>query len=214
MFALGMGLIGIAVHMGEEGLQIRILVFKRSLIRLRPKRKGTEKPEKKKRAEPVPEALGEKERRERRERKERKERPSRGIWEKIQTGKLLFERYEQPAFRCLGSIFRAFHFRDLVIHLEIGLEDPARTGFLAGWAYALRHLTGRHVHLDLTPNFTESCLRGTARVRLHIGLYRIVWAVLRLIVVIVPGLIRTYLLPRLRWLRRAPLAVAHPETSG
>ncbi len=206
VFALGMGLVGIAIQMEEEGIRICILFFKRSLIRLEPTIRRKKKLEREEKAEPISEkpskTLGE---------KGRRKRSYRGIWTKTQAVKALFEQYADPLFRCLRTIFRAFHLRDLVLHFEVGLNDPAHTGFLAGWASALRPLTGRRVRLGLTPNFREPCLRGTARLRLYIGLHRIAWALLRLIVDITPGLVRTYLLPKLNWPKRTPLAMARSE---
>jgi len=209
MFALGMGLVGTAVYIEREGLRISVVLFKRSLLRFKLKRKAKEKkPRRKKKAKLASEKSSEA-----RGKKEKKGRP-RGLWKKVQTAKMLFERYEEPAFRCLRSIFRAFRLRDFFLHLEIGLEDPAQTGFLAGWAHGLSHLTEQHIQLELTPNFVEPCFRGTARLRFHIALYRILWAVLRLIVEVVPGLIQLYLLPKLKWPKRTPLVMAHPEASG
>jgi len=74
--------------------------------------------------------------------------------------------------RCQGclEIFHHIHVSELSVDADYGLNDPAETGQLSGLLMPLQyaHLLPRRVSLNLRPDFTQSCLKGTLTAGIHV----------------------------------------------
>lgn len=70
----------------------------------------------------------------------------------------------------IGGILHRFHFLELHIDADYGLGDPADTGQLCGLLMPLQYACPlpASVSLDLRPDFTETCLRGSATASIRV----------------------------------------------
>lgn len=75
--------------------------------------------------------------------------------------------------RLLDRLIHAFQIETLHVDAEFGLDDPADTGQLYGQLTPLLYTTGSHLHLR--PNFTETCLRGSALLQFRFTLLGLIW---------------------------------------
>ena len=70
-------------------------------------------------------------------------------------------RLVRPLTSLAGTFLRHTSFRELRGRLKIGFPDPALTGMLYGWYWAIRpSLAGSRVSLDMTPVFDRQVLEG------------------------------------------------------
>jgi hypothetical protein len=84
-----------------------------------------------------------------------------------------------PVVQLLGSLPRTLSMRHLHVSGEVGMPDPADTGMIYGGIAALRGLSLPWLHVDLEPCFVRSGVRGSAEIRLHLYLGRLLWSFLR-----------------------------------
>lgn len=70
--------------------------------------------------------------------------------------------------------------REIYIDLEVGLEDPALTGYIAGVASVVYLMTKKHIHV--IPNFNESVIKGEFKVRGKLYLYQPIYYIIRIII--------------------------------
>jgi hypothetical protein len=76
----------------------------------------------------------------------------------------------------LRRLLLAIHFDNLQLDAEFGLGDPGETGQIYGQLCPLIYATGGHVQVQ--PNFTDACLRGSARAQLHFSVLGLIWPII------------------------------------
>ncbi len=69
--------------------------------------------------------------------------------------------------------------KEVWISMEIGLEDPALTGYIAGVTSILYVKTRRHIHV--VPNFTDQVIHGSFKVKGRLFLYQPLYYIIRVI---------------------------------
>jgi len=77
----------------------------------------------------------------------------------------------------LDRLIHAFQIEELRGDAEFGLGDPADTGQVFGQLTPLVYSTGSH--LQLRPNFVETCLRGNALLQFRFTLLGLIWPLVR-----------------------------------
>jgi hypothetical protein len=122
-------------------------------------------------------SLNDKSRGKKRVRKEEKVEPNRGMVittrEKIFWGLKAFRCLRKPLLRLFSDILNGIKIRRLNSRITFGLADPADTGMLCGFIYALTgYIYSRCTHcgFSINPVFTNSMIdfRGDAEIRLKI----------------------------------------------
>ena len=122
-------------------------------------------------------SLNDKSRGKKRVRKEEKVEPKRGMVittrEKIFWGLKAFRCLRKPLLRLFSDILNGIKIRRLNSRITFGLADPADTGMLCGFIYALTgYIYSRCTHcgFSINPVFTNSMIdfRGDAEIRLKI----------------------------------------------
>jgi len=68
----------------------------------------------------------------------------------------------------------------MLVDLEIGLEDPALTGYIAGAASIIFVLTQRKIHI--VPNFTEQLIQGQVKIKGRLYLFQVIYYIIRVII--------------------------------
>lgn len=69
--------------------------------------------------------------------------------------------------------------RGLNVELELGLEDPALTGYIAGIASIAYVLTKRNIHI--VPNFEETMIKGSFKIRGRLFIFQLLYYIIRVI---------------------------------
>lgn len=69
--------------------------------------------------------------------------------------------------------------RKVYINMELGLEDPALTGYIAGITSIVYARTKRHVHV--VPNFHEQVIKGSFKVKGRLFLFQLLYYIIRVI---------------------------------
>lgn len=70
--------------------------------------------------------------------------------------------------------------KKVFVDMELGLEDPAVTGYIAGVASVVYLATKKHIHVR--PNFQEQIIRGRFKVKGKLFLYQPIYYIIRIII--------------------------------
>ena len=76
--------------------------------------------------------------------------------------RLVIRRALLVALRFVGRLLRSLHFQEGRVMMTLGLGDPARTGMMTGWFYALQPALRQRFprfHVALTPDFNRPITR-------------------------------------------------------
>jgi|GEM_PF-4350752 len=110
-------------------------------------------------------------------------------WARLQTLRAQVWRYldyvgdARPfLWRFLKRLFRIIGFRRVNLDVELGVGDPALMGRLFGYVEAVRPMLNKRVRISLTPDFVHQRFAAEGAFEISIYLYRLIWAVLALIV--------------------------------
>jgi len=69
--------------------------------------------------------------------------------------------------------------RKLMVDMELGLEDPAITGYIAGVTSLVYVATKRNIHIE--PNFNVKVLKGQFKIKGRLFLFQLVYYIIRVI---------------------------------
>lgn len=72
--------------------------------------------------------------------------------------------FRQRIVKFMRDLWRAIHKRDICLHMQIGLDDPADTGRLWAFAGPVSALlaNNQEVQVDIQPNFADAVLELTS----------------------------------------------------
>lgn len=70
--------------------------------------------------------------------------------------------------------------RKVYVDMELGLEDPALTGYIAAVTSIVYVATKKHIHI--APNFNEQVVKGDFRVKGRLYLYQLLYYIIRVII--------------------------------
>ena len=161
------GLLGLRFSAGVLESRTELIVFGRRIHTLRPSKKRPEKVEEEKEKPKLKET----------------KRRAKSLSERIALFKRLFSISIHPVFSFLKSLSKALKFRFLQYDMVFGLNDPASTGKLFGLSQAfLGSLGADRIRGELTPDFQRETLEGKFDVGVTIKLYRILAAIMALMV--------------------------------
>lgn len=113
------------------------------------------------------------------------------------------QRFQRPARRFWGRFRRAFRFRQAACDLSFGAGNPATTGQVCGFLYAVRPLLAPKMRIEMTPDFLGRRFEGEGSLTFRISIARITWAVAALTVRVGGALGWDYVKRRWRKIRKS-----------
>ncbi len=93
-----------------------------------------------------------------RKKKEKKKGSRFKFWGLLRTTGLL-----KQVLLLLKGILSCIHLRKFELQLKLGLDNPADTGFLFGYIYAVRGLLPAKSGIAINPEFSEAVIEGQSR---------------------------------------------------
>ena len=88
-----------------------------------------------------------------------------------------------PAWKMLRACPGAFSIRRVRASGRVGLSDPAATGQMQGVVYALRALLPRRIDVNVESDFVHEGVRGELAVVLHFRLGKLLFFVVRFLLI-------------------------------
>ena len=70
--------------------------------------------------------------------------------------------------------------KKVMIDMEVGLEDPATTGYIAAVTSIVYVMTKKNIHI--IPNFNEPVVKGSFKIKGNIYLYQLLYYIIRVII--------------------------------
>ena len=96
----------------------------------------------------------------------------------------LFRTVQRPVIRFIEDVFRTIKFRKISCDLPYGFSDPADTGMLAGFLYALKGLFAKRCSVfdfSIDPQFQDEVLDLHILTNIRFRISSLLFAILRLV---------------------------------
>lgn len=79
----------------------------------------------------------------------------------------------------IKDLFRIIHVEKGKVQGQVGFSNPASTGLLMGFIAGLKPLIGRHIIIDIIPNFTSKQLGGSVSLSANFVMLHFLWYIIR-----------------------------------